>query len=195
MRHIYKISILISIAIFFGACVNVNLKNELPSINYYKLDTTIAESKICGAYDLIGLVDIEVPDEYRNNKILYIDDNKVNELKGVRFINDIGSELENMLIKEFHKHCLKIINPPFSGIKIESYLKLKLLDFEISKDTMEAAISFSYQMTSQGTIWQSGIIAQTQPIASFDEENLIKTMQDISVSAIRELANKLIPKN
>ncbi len=194
MKNTYKILILIFTMILFSACVSVNLKSELPNINYYKLDNTKAESKICGAYDLIGLVGIEVPSAYRNNKILYSNNSKVNELEGVHFISDIGSSLENILIKEFHKHCLKIINPPFSGIKIESYLKIKLLDFEILKDKMESTISFTYQMTSQGQIWQSGIISQTKPLESFNEEEIIKTMQDISISSIKELANKLIPK-
>lgn len=194
MRKIYQVLILIFITISFSACFSVNLKNELPSITYYKLDTTKAESKICEAYNLIGLIDVEIPNEYKNNRILYIDNNKVNELKGVHFIGDIGSDLENMIAKEFNKHCLKIINPPFSGIKIESYLKIKLLDFQISKDNMEASINFSYQITSQGQIWQSGIISQTKPLKSFSEEDIIKTMQDISISAIEELANKLIPK-
>lgn len=109
-------------------------------------------------------------------------------------MNDIGSELENMLIKEFHKNCLKTINPPFSGIKMESYLTIKLLDFEIIKDKMEFTIGFSYQMTSKGQIWQSGIITQTNKIEAFEEETIIKTIQDTSISSIKQLANKLIPK-
>ncbi len=194
MKNIYKILILIFMITFFSACVSVNLKSELPKINYYKLDNTKAESKVCGAYDLIGLVGIEIPSEYRNNKILYSNNNKVSELEGVHFINDISSELESMLIKEFHKNCLKIINPPFSGIKMESYLKIKILDFEVIKDKMEFTISFSYQMTSKGQIWQSGIITQTSEIKAFEEEVIIKTIQDTSISSIKELANKLIPK-
>lgn len=189
-----RILILIFMTTFFSACVSVNLKSELPNINYYKLDTLVAESKICDAYNLIGLVGIEVPSKYQNAKILYSKNNKVSELSGVNFANDIVNELESMLIKEFHKHCLKIINPPFSGTKIESYLKLKLLDFEIQKDTMEAVMSFSYQITSKGQIHQSGIIAKKQLLDSFDEENAIKAMQDVSISSIKELANQLIPK-
>lgn len=189
-----RILILIFMTTFFSACVSVNLKSELPNINYYKLDTLVAESKICDAYNLIGLVGIEVPSKYQNAKILYSKNNKVSELSRVNFANDIVNELESMLIKEFHKHCLKIINPPFSGTKIESYLKLKLLDFEIQKDTMEAVMSFSYQITSRGQIHQSGIIAKKQLLDSFDEENAIKAMQDVSISSIKELANQLIPK-
>ncbi|MBR7118066.1 MAG: hypothetical protein IKC84_01660 [Helicobacteraceae bacterium] len=189
-----RILILIFMTTFFSACVDINLKSELPNINYYKLDTLVAESKICDAYNLIGLVGIEVPSKYQNAKILYSENNKVSELSGVNFANDIVNEVESMLIKEFHKHCLKIINPPFSGAKIESYLKLKLLDFEIQKDTMEAVMSFSYQITSKGQIHQSGIIAQKQLLDSFDEESAIKAMQDVSISSIKELANQLIPK-
>lgn len=189
-----RILILIFMTTFFSACVGINLKSELPNINYYKLDTLVAESKICDAYNLIGLVGIEAPSKYQNAKILYSKNNKVSELSGVNFTNDIVNELESMLIKEFHKHCLKIINPPFSGTKIESYLKLKLLDFEIQKDTMEAVMSFSYQITSRGKIHQSGIIAQKQLLDSFNEENAIKAMQDVSISSIKELANQLIPK-
>ena len=189
-----RILILIFMTTFFSACVDINLKSELPNINYYKLDTLVAESKICDAYNLIGLVGIEVPSKYQNAKILYSENNKVSELSGVNFANDIVNEVESMLIKEFHKHCLKIINPPFSGAKIESYLKLKLLDFEIQKDTMEAVMSFSYQITSRGQIHQSGIIAQKQLLDSFDEESAIKAMQDVSISSIKELANQLIPK-
>lgn len=190
----YKILTLIFIAVFFNACININLKSELPNINYYKLDTLESESKICGAYDLIGLVDIEVPSKYQNAKITYSQNGKVSELEGVNFTNDIGSELETILIKEFYKHCLKIINPPFSGIKMESYLKIRLLDFEIQKDTMEAVISFSYQITSKGQIHQAGIVAKREKLDSFDEETIIKTMQDISISSMKELANILIPK-
>ena len=188
----YKIAILISI--FFNACMDINLKSELPNTDYYKLDTLEAESKRCGAYDLIGLLEIETPSKYQNAKITYSQNGKVSELEGVNFTNDISSELEIILIKEFHKHCLKIINPPFSGIKMESYLKLRLLDFEIQKDKMESVISFSYQITSKGQIHQAGIVTKRRKIDSFDTESIIKTMQDISIESMRELANILIPK-
>ena len=187
---IMKYKILILICVAFSGCT-INLKSELPSINYYKLDTTLAKSSTCEAYSLIGLSGIEVPSKYQNAKILYSDNAKVSELKGVHFSNDIKNELENMLIKESYKHCLKVINPPFSGTKIESYLKLKLLDFEILKDGMEATISLLYQVTSNGQVSQAGILSKSEAIASFDEEHIIEAMQDVAILSTKELVDIL----
>lgn len=182
-------------SVAFVACVDVNLKNELPNISYYTLDNSTAESKFCEAYELIGLNSIEVPKE-NQNKILYKENSQIKTLKQVNFIRSIDKSLESLIIKEFHKNCLKIITPPLSGINLDYMLQIKILDFEIIKEdeNAKAIINLLYQMTSKGHIWQTNLITQSQELNTFDEQSVIEALQIASLNAVRELVNKIIPK-
>lgn len=191
-----KILIFIIASVFFTACIDINLKSQLPTLDYYKLDTSSAESTHCGAFELIALTGIDMPKEYQSNKIFYKEDNKIKYFNNISFISNINQSFENMIIKEFHKKCLKIILPPFSGIDLDYFLYIKLLDFDIIVDgeNSKAIVNISYQITSKGQIWQSGIISQSQDLESFNEENAIKMLQKASLNAVESLANKIIPK-
>lgn len=193
---INKIFMLIAIAIFFSACIDINLKSELPKNNYYKLDNIEAKNNNCEAYNLVALVGIDLPKEYQNSRILYKENNKIKYFENTIFIRNTSQSLESMLIKNFDKQCIKIILPPFSGINLESFLSIKILDFDIIKDETQsnAVINLFYQITQQGQVWQSGIISQSENLQNFNEKESIKALQEISLKAINELANKIIPK-
>ncbi len=191
---INKILVFNIVAILFSACVDINLKSELPKIDYYKLDVINVEPRTCEAYELIALAGIEIPEEYKNNKILYIEHNKANYFNQASFISSIKQSLESAIIKESHKHCLKIILPPFSGLNIESFLSLRLLDFYVIKDENKAILNMLYQLSSKGNIKQSGIISTSKDLSSFSNEDSINALQDAMIDAVRELTNNIIPK-
>lgn len=187
--------VLIIVAVLFSGCFDVNLKSELPNIEYYSLDNVALEdSKVCEAYNLFGLNKIEIPPIYQHRNILYKDSNKVLNLQGASLSNSLESELESIIIKDFAPKCLKIITPPFSGMDIEQFMRIKLLDFIINKDSMEAKVSIFYAVYQKGVILQSGILSSSTPLKSLQNDEAIKAMQDSTLEVVNKLANKVIPK-
>ncbi|RDU62279.1 hypothetical protein [Helicobacter sp. MIT 14-3879] len=190
-----RILIFIFLALFFSACFDVNLKSELPKLNYYDLDTIEVESfKSCGAYNIIGLNKVDIPSKYQNKKILYKEDSKISSLEGVNFSNSLDNSIESMIIKNFSAKCLKIIVPPFSGINVDSYLSVKLLDFIIDKKTLKASVAIFYQLYQKGDILQSGILSSSSKLDSFSNEDAVRGLQDSTFKVIDNLSNKIIPK-
>lgn len=190
---------------FLSACVDINLKSELPKVDYYTLDNIAIEARNCGAHDIVALESIEIPQSLAGKNILYKDGAQVRNVEGVRLNDSLKSNLESMLIKTFAKSCIKTITPPFSGIKVENFLRIKVLDFnaikgaESSSDSAngaegDAVISLSYQIYQNGVILQSDIIAESSKIDSFKGEVVFKALQDSANKAIKTLTNKMIPK-
>ncbi|MGX2982843.1 hypothetical protein [Helicobacter sp. 23-1045] len=128
MRKIAMIFVALCGAIM-SACVDINLKSELPKVEYYELDNVRVEVPKCGAWEIIALEGIEIPQSLAGKNILRKNGDLVRSVDGVRLNEGIKSSFESMLIKTFAKHCLKIITPPFSGIKVEKFLRIKVLDF------------------------------------------------------------------
>lgn len=208
MKAFAKLGILgflVAMGAIFSACVDINLKSELPKVDYYTLDNISANAPHCGAYQLVALESIELPQSIAGKNILYKDGAQVRSVEGVRLNDSLKSNLESMLIKTFAKSCIKTITPPFSGIKVENFLRIKVLDFnaiksaESSLDSAngaegDAVISLSYQIYQNGVILQSDIIAESSKIDSFKGEVIFKALQDSANKAIKTLTNKMIPK-
>ncbi|RAX54485.1 hypothetical protein CCY99_03815 [Helicobacter sp. 16-1353] len=187
--------LIFTIPLLFSACIDVNLRSELPAVDYYKLDTSNAESTNCESFNFIALTGIDIPKEYQSKKIFYKENNKIKYFNNINFISNINQSFENMLIKEFNKKCLKIVLPPFSGISLENFLHIKLLDFDIVKqnENAKAIVNISYQITQKGNILQSGIITESKDLENFSEEEAIKALQETSLNAIETLSNNIIP--
>ncbi|MGX3010389.1 hypothetical protein ACWIUD_02330 [Helicobacter sp. 23-1044] len=130
MRKIAMIFMALCAALM-SACVDINLKSELPKVEYYELDNVRVEVPKCGAWEIIALEGIEIPQSLAGKNILRKNGDLVRSVDGVRLNEGIKSSFESMLIKTFAKHCLKIITPPFSGIKVEKFLRIKVLDFGV----------------------------------------------------------------
>lgn len=195
------------ISAFFSACVDINLKSELPKVDYYELDDIKADAQNCGAYTIIALEGIEIPQSFAGRNIFYKEGNRIRNLDGIRLNDNLKSSLESMIIKNFANHCIKAITPPFSGIKLEQFLRIKLLNFnanrgadssaESSVDSAEdsnAVVSFAYQIYQNGNILQSGIITEYSAISDFNGEGIFNALQDSTKKAIRTLTDKIIPK-
>lgn len=205
MKNLYLVMFF---GLFFTGCINLNLRSELPEINYYTLDSLETTStEPCGAYNYIALGAIDIPSEYQGNKILQKNDLKAHYINEIKLIKGLNESLESMIIKEFNKQCIKTIIPPFSGINVENYLKIKLLDFSIDKNVANVAIF--YQISQKGAILQSGIIAESSEIESNNEkpnkeesnkndsdllDSKVKALRDSSFEVVHKLANKIIPK-
>lgn len=130
---------------FFSACVDINLKSELPKVDYYALDNIALEAKNCGAHDIVGLESIEIPQSLAGRNLTYKDGNRVHKVERINLNDSLKANIETMLIKSLANHCIRAITPPFSGIKIERYLRVKMLDFgaekgvESARDLVESA--------------------------------------------------------
>ena len=186
------------VAGLFSACVDINLKSELPKVDYYELDNIEADAPNCEAYTIIALENIEIPQSFAGRNIFYKEGNRIRSVEGVRLNDNLKSNLESMLIKNFANHCIKAITPPFSGIKLEQFLRIKLLNFNAnradSSGESNAVVSFAYQIYQNGSILQSGIITKHSKIESFNGEDIFNALQDSTKKAIKTLTDKIIPK-
>lgn len=206
----------------FSACVDINLKSELPKVDYYALDNIAIEAKNCGAHDIVGLESIEIPQSLAGRNLTYKDGNRVHKIERINLNDSLKANIETMLIKNLANHCIRVITPPFSGIKIERYLRVKMLDFGAEKgaesgksaqnlgrdsakkhnsthDTQNLAqnvakISFAFVLHQNGVILQSGIITKTSLIENFNDEGIFNALQNATNKAIKTLTNKMIPK-
>lgn len=225
MKAFAKLGILGFVAIvgaFFSACVDINLKSELPKVDYYALDNINIEAKNCGAHDIVGLESIEIPQSLAGRNLAYKDGNRVHKVERINLNDSLKANIETMLIKSLANHCIRVITPPFSGIKIERYLRVKMLDFGAEKGVESgesaqnlgldsakkhnsthntqnlaqnvAKISFAFVLHQNGVILQSGIITKTSPIESFNDDGIFSALQNATNKAIKTLTNKMIPK-
>ena len=194
-----RFALMATISVFFSACVDINLKSELPKVDYYELDNIVANAQNCEAYTIIALENIEIPQSFAGRNIFYKEGNRIRNLDGVRLNDNLKQSLESMLIKNFANHCIKAITPPFSGIKLERFLRIKLLNFNANRAAdssaeSSAVVSFAYQIYQNGSILQSGIITKQSKIDDFSGEMIFNALQDSSKKAIEEITNKIIPK-
>lgn len=118
---------------FFSACVDINLKSELPKVDYYTLDNIAIEAKNCGAHDIVALESIEIPQHLAGRNLTYKKGNRVHKIERINLNDSLKANIESMLIKSLANHCIRAITPPFSGMKIERYLRIKMLDFGAEK--------------------------------------------------------------
>lgn len=194
---------------FFSACVDINLKSEMPNLDYYKLDNIDTNAESCGAYTMLGLQKLDIPRAMAGKNILYLNGNVIRNVKGISLNENLGDELESMIIKNFANHCIKAITPPFSGIKVEQFLRVKLIDFmaiedynnadleiraKIGESKHIAKVSFMFVLHQNGVILQSGIITEYSAIRDFSGEQIFSALQDSSKNAIKTLTDKIIPK-
>lgn len=118
---------------FFSACVDINLKSELPKVDYYTLDNIAIEAKNCGAHDIVALESIEIPQSLAGRNLTYKEGNRVHKVERINLNDSLKANIESILIKSLANHCIRVITPPFSGMKIERYLRIKMLDFGAEK--------------------------------------------------------------
>ena len=142
MKAFAKLGILAVSGAFFGACVDINLKSELPKADYYALDNIAIEAKNCEAHELVALEAVEIPQRLAGRNLTYKDGNRIHKIERVNLSDTLKANIETMLIKSFANHCIKAITPPFSGIKMERYLRVKMLDFGVEKrgDSAESSV-------------------------------------------------------
>lgn len=192
MRNI----LLIIIAVMFCGCFDINLKNKLPNMQYYTLDNVVVEgdSNTCHSYNFFGLNDIDILPVYQSRNILYKDSNKVLNIKGASLSNSLKSELESIIIKYFSTKCIKVITPPFSGMNIKQFIRIKLLDFIIDKNTMQAKVSILYYIYQNGNVLQSGILSSQTALSSLDKDEAVKALQDSTLDVVHKLSNKITTK-
>ena len=218
MKRFVKLGILGFVAVmgaFFSACVDINLKSELPKVDYYTLDNIAIEAKNCGAHDIVALESIEIPQSLAGRNLTYKEGNRVHKIERINLNDSLKANIESMLIKSLANHCIRAITPPFSGMKIERYVRVKMLDFgaekgvESTRDLVEsngdssnftkkaqnlARISFAFVLHQNGVILQSGIITKTSSIEKFNDEGIFSALQNATNKAIKTLTNKMIPK-
>lgn len=213
MREIIRfckvVAIMFGVSAFFSACVDINLKSEMPKLDYYKLDNIATKDANCEAYTMIGLHKIDIPRALSGKNILYLNGNLIRNVGGISLNENLGDELETMMIKNFANYCIKAITPPFSGIKIEQFLRIKLTDFmavenysdsndvirsEVGDSVHIAKVSFTYILYQNDSILQSGIITEYSKIADFKGENIFNALQDATKKAITTLINKIVAK-
>ena len=142
MKAFAKLGILAVSGAFFGACVDINLKSELPKADYYALDNIAIEAKNCEAHEFVALEAVEIPQRLAGRNLTYKDGNRIHKIERVNLSDTLKANIETMLIKSFANHCIKAITPPFSGIKMERYLRVKMLDFGVEKrgDSVESSV-------------------------------------------------------
>lgn len=187
----FKIFTSLLATFIFVGCFDVNLKSQLPNNDIYELDALKSySSQSCNAYNFIAISNISVPSEF-DNRIKIKEGDKISYLPNVVLSKSISENLESIIIKYFNAKCIKTIIPPFSGINVESYLKLRIVDFMIDKDSNAAVVSIFYQIYQQGTILQSGLLASSVEVK---EDNYIKALQEANLEIISTLANKIISK-
>lgn len=187
--------LLVIIAVMFYGCFDINLKSELPTMEYYTLDNVVIEdSKVCSSYRSFGLDNIDILPVYQGRNILYKDSNRVLSIEGASLSNSLESELEDIIIKYFSGKCIKVITPPFSGIDIKQFIRIKLLDFIIDKNTMQAKVSILYHIYQNGDVLQSGILSSSTALSSLNKDEAVQALQDSTLDVVYKLANKIITK-
>lgn len=208
MRAFLRALFLMASFMAFSGCVDINLKSELPKVDYYELDNLNADSTQCGAFSIIALESIDIPQSLSSKNILYKDGNRIGKIEGINLSENLKSSVESMLIKSLSKHCIKVITPPFSGIKMEQFLRIKILAFNAIKGVSNnssgddssdskndiAKVSLMFILHQNGTILQSGIITQDSAIDNFNAEYIFNALQDSTNKAINKLINKIISK-
>lgn len=218
MRAVLRALFLMASFMAFSGCVDINLKSELPKVDYYELDNLNANSTQCGAFSMVALESIDIPQSLSSKNILYKDGNRIGKIEGINLSENLKSSIESMLIKSFSKHCIKVITPPFSGIKMEQFLRIKILAFNAVKSVSNnssgdnsnkndfsvgnsgdsksdiAKVSLMFILHQNGTILQSGIITQDSAIDNFNAEHIFNALQDSTNKAINELINNITPK-
>lgn len=187
--------LIFALAVMFSGCFDINLKSELPEINYYDLDNNKAsDSPSCGAYNFIALNKIDIPSQFGANKILLKNNAKITYLPSVVLIKSLKESLESIIIKKFNARCIKTIIPPFSAIKIEQILQIKLLDFGLDSNDNSANVAIFYQISQNGQILQSGILNAESKSDDLSSDSAIGALQAALDELIEKLANKIIPK-
>lgn len=187
MKAFAKLRILGFVAIvgaIFSACVDINLKSELPKVDYYTLDNIALEAKNCGAHDIVGLESIEIPQSLAGRNLTYKDGNRVHKIKRINLNDSLKANIETMLIKNLANHCIRVITPPFSGIKIERYLRVKMLDFGAEKGVESVESSGDSTRNLAESAQNLGRDSAKKHNSTHDTQNLAQNMARVSFAFV-----------
>lgn len=187
MKAFAKLGILGFVAIvgaFFSACVDINLKSELPKVDYYTLDNIALEAKNCGAHDIVGLESIEIPQSLAGRNLTYKDGNRVHKVERINLNDSLKANIETMLIKNLANHCIRVITPPFSGIKIERYLRVKMLDFGAEKGVESVESSGNSTRNLAESAQNLGRDSAKKFDSTHDTQNLAQNVAKISFAFV-----------
>lgn len=187
MKAFAKLGILGFVAIvgaIFSACVDINLKSELPKVDYYTLDNIALEAKNCGAHDIVGLESIEIPQSLAGRNLTYKDGNRVHKIERINLNDSLKANIETMLIKSLANHCIRVITPPFSGIKIERYLRVKMLDFGAEKGVESVESSGDSTRNLAESAQNLGRDSAKKHNSTHNTQNLAQNMAKISFAFV-----------
>ncbi|BCD46444.1 hypothetical protein [Helicobacter suis] len=181
-------------SVLFSGCLNLNLKQMLPDVKDYDLNTIGFTTPTCSQVHDIGLVGIQSADLYDTKQIVFKNaQGQVYYAKHTKFIDLPKNMLKNMLLLQAAKHCLFVSRPPHITTPYAT-IKLDILSLAILEQNgqYQAQLVLDYSLnTPSGSQYRRITQSQTITAKESDEILEIKALQHVSLKAITEILEQI----
>ncbi|WP_120951767.1 hypothetical protein [Helicobacter sp. L8] len=175
-----------------SGCLNLNLKQTLPEISYYDLNTQSAPP-VCAHPKSLALVGVLGADLINTKDILIKrSDGRIERASREKFADLPINMLKNMLVLEAMRQCLILSVPPSNA---QDSLKLSLLSLGL---VQEGRVYKAQIVLSVDTNTQSFMVLKSQPTALVPENKdielpigVIQALQQVSAQAIAQVINQV----
>ncbi|BDQ29741.1 ABC-type transport auxiliary lipoprotein family protein [Helicobacter ailurogastricus] len=170
--------------LLFTGCLNLNLKQILPSVKDYDLNVGAIEAQTCKSTLSVGLLEVLSADLYNTKSIVKRTlGGEITYLKEQKFADAPTNMFKRMLFLQAPKHCISISPAPYANAP--STLQLNVLTLALLDDNT-AEVVLDYTLTT-GAESQHKRIVQKQPIPKEQDLSQIQALQRVSLKAIDQL--------
>ncbi|WP_104741442.1 ABC-type transport auxiliary lipoprotein family protein [Helicobacter ailurogastricus] len=174
---------LFALPLLFTGCLNLNLKQILPSVKDYDLNVGAIEAQTCKSTLSVGLLEVLSADLYNTKSIVKRTlAGEITYLKEQKFADAPTNMFKRMLFLQAPKHCISISPAPYANAP--STLQLNVLTLALLDNTAEVVLD--YTLTT-GAESQHKRIVQKQPIQKEQDLSQIQALQRVSLKAIDQL--------
>ncbi|GMB91807.1 ABC-type transport auxiliary lipoprotein family protein [Helicobacter ailurogastricus] len=169
--------------LLFTGCLNLNLKQILPSVKDYDLNVGAIETQTCKNTLSVGLLEVLSADLYNTKSIVKRTlGGEITYLKEQKFADAPTNMFKRMLFLQAPRHCISISPAPYANAS--STLQLNVLTLALLDNTAEVVLD--YTLTT-GAESQHKRIVQKQPIPKEQDLSQIQALQRVSLKAIDQL--------
>ncbi|CAM2920280.1 hypothetical protein [Helicobacter felis] len=174
-----------------SGCLNLNLKQVLPEVSVYDLNTQTPPSNACSSSKKVALVGVVVADLYNSKDMIFKRmDGKIERSVRQKFADLPSNLLKNMFILESMRQCMALGVP--SGARASVQLNVLSLGFVEGKDGTYAQIILrvvnSATANSFIVIKQQKVTLQTDAKTLDIPINAITALQNMASQALQEVA-------
>ena len=192
-KTLFKSSMSLICAFSLCACVNVDIKTEIPEMSFY--DITIQNTQSQGIANLSYGVVLSASMPYDSTDIFKLDSQslQIKAIPSAQWVAKPKEMLFSSFVAEMNAKGLNVIRPPFGSANLNAYLKLHIdRILIIQKDGKElATITLNYEIFDTKTLKlkKSGTLTQEAQITNKD---FAPVFYKVSESVLQSLVDELL---